>query len=198
MRVWLFAAMFAVVLALGCGPTKPKEQNDPQGNPMTPPEIMIEEPMEEPMPEPMDQPAPQPPAEPGPAPSPNPEPAETPAPPELNPPAQPAPPAADPGTEPKPESAGLDGLLPKLSDPAARDAALAAIKGQGAAAVEPLVAALASANADLQANAALALGALGKEAQVAVPELKKLAESTTVPADLRDTAKFAIDAIEGR
>lgn len=205
MRTGMWMVLVALV-AVGCGPPKEKETNDPKGNPKNPPEIMIEIP-DDPAPMPMGEDPSKKPVDPAPMPAPAEDPAKKPV--ELTPPGQG--PVEDPAKKPgepapidpaKPEvpppgTASVDELLPKLGDPAARDATLASIKAHGAAAVEPLVTALGSAQAETKANAVLALGALGKEAAKALPELRKLAE-TGEPEDLRIAAKFAIDAIEGK
>jgi len=85
-------------------------------------------------------------------------------------------------------------LLVKLAEPETRDEAVEVIREKGSAAVPDLVAALDDPNWRVRAGAAFGLSILGKEAEQALPQLRKMAESEQHES-VRDAAAWAIDAI---
>jgi hypothetical protein len=109
---------------------------------------------------------------------------------------QPEPSAPTATTSPAaPTSADAAQLVEKLAVADERDAVTRQIVAQGAAAVEPLVAALQNDSLEIRASAVFCLSQLGKDARPALPQLKEVAENDKAPA-VRDAAAFAIDAIE--
>ena len=87
-------------------------------------------------------------------------------------------------------------LMESLSDATLSDAASDELASRGADAVKPLIDALDSADAFTQQRAIFTLGQLGPTAKDAVPKLKELAADSNSEV-VQDSAKFAIDAIEG-
>lgn len=102
-------------------------------------------------------------------------------------------------SEERQQAAAMDvpELIDALSDPQLADAASDELAGRGSASVEPLVRAIESSDDPLaQQRAAFTLGQLGAAAKPALPKLKEIREGGQSEV-LRDTAAFAIDAIEG-
>lgn len=91
---------------------------------------------------------------------------------------------------------GVEQLVASLADESQRDAASRELAVRGEAALAPLVKALQSDDAELQAGAAFTLSRMGAGAQGALDELQKLADAAKNEA-VRDSALFAIDAVKG-
>ncbi len=100
---------------------------------------------------------------------------------------------ADPATSGK----SVGELIEQLGKSNAREAASAALVAKGPAAVSSLTDALSNENWRVRAGAVFTLSQLGKDAEAALPALKKIAETDAEEA-VRDAALFAMDAIEGR
>jgi hypothetical protein len=185
------------IFVAGCGnnppPPKPDDVKLPE---ITEPPDPISMPMPAPMPNPMPAPAPMPEPEPAPIdpPSPEPEPTPDPKPLDIPPPADPEP---KPGVAARPlEKVGLEEVVAQLQVADRRDAAISELKSRGPAAVEGLVKSLDAAKPEAQVHVVFALGALGKHAAAALPKLRTLAAAEG-ESPVKDTAVFAIDAIEG-
>ncbi len=87
------------------------------------------------------------------------------------------------------------GLIAALEDPEMSTAASAELASRDADAVKPLIDALASGSETVQQKAIFTLGQLGPAAKDALPKLQELSESDSEV--IADSAKFAIDAIQG-
>ena len=87
-------------------------------------------------------------------------------------------------------------LVEALDDPELSDAATDELASRGSDAVKPLVDALESSDETVQQRAIFTLGQLGPAAKDALPKLKQLASESNAEV-IQDSAKFAIDAIEG-
>ena len=87
-------------------------------------------------------------------------------------------------------------LIASLSDADLSDAATDELSARGADAVKPLIDALESSDAMAQQRAIFTLGRIGPTAKDALPKLNELAAESNSEM-IRDSAKFAIDAIEG-
>jgi hypothetical protein len=89
----------------------------------------------------------------------------------------------------------VEELIAKLGDAKQRDLASRALVSRDKEAVDPLVKALDSEDAQVRAAAAFALGQLGKDAADAKERLKKMSQDDRDEI-ARDAATFALDALE--
>ena len=87
-------------------------------------------------------------------------------------------------------------LMEALGDATLSDAASDELLSRGGDAVKPLIAALDDEDALTQQRAVFTLGRLGPAASDALPKLKELAAQSNSEV-VQDSARFAIDAIEG-
>ena len=87
-------------------------------------------------------------------------------------------------------------LVEALGDSALSGAASDELASRGGDAVKPLIDALDSSDTDIQQRAVFTLGLLGAEAKDALPKLKELAVESNSEV-VQDSARFAVDAIEG-
>ena len=87
-------------------------------------------------------------------------------------------------------------LVESLTDAELGDAASDELAARGSDAVKPLIGALDSDDAAVQQKAIFTLGRIGPAASDALPKLKELAADSDSEV-VQDSARFAIDAIEG-
>ena len=111
-------------------------------------------------------------------------------------------PAVRPVPPPSPEEESVAklntaDLVLELGKPEAREVASKVLAAKGEEVVPELVKALAHENWQVRAGAIFTLGRLGKTAEPALPDLKKLLESEANET-VKDSIPFCIDAIEGK
>ena len=88
-------------------------------------------------------------------------------------------------------------LVDELGKPHARLVASKVLAAKGEAVVPDLVKALKHEDWQVRAGAIFTLGRLGKAAESALPELKKLQETETNET-VKDSIPYCVDAIEGK
>lgn len=110
-------------------------------------------------------------------------------------------PVVRPALPPSPEEEAVAKLstadmILELGKPEARDIASKLLAAKGSEVVPDLVKALSHDDWQVRAGAVFTLGRLGKAAESALPDLKKLLESESNEA-VKDSIPYSIDAIEG-